>query len=188
MARHHPTDFNPGLNNARSRLQWASGRRTTEQEDVAYSLFGVFNVFLPIVPGETAENALGRLLPEIISWSVDTSVLDWVGPVENRSLHSYFPSRITSYQTIPCRSLTCNDNRLQPSMSLALGRLKIQIKLSKTLSMSDPLQFIGRRLRLIHQVTAVQLEHAKRYVYAIQAEGLIPFEITLSVSLTIAGT
>ena len=80
-------------------------------------------------------------------------------------------------------------------MSPALGRLKVQVKLSKTLSMSDPPQFIGRRLRLpciIHQVTAVQLQqadpHTPRYVYAIQAEGLIPSEITLSASLTIADT
>ncbi|KAL4062035.1 hypothetical protein J3A83DRAFT_4055167, partial [Scleroderma citrinum] len=77
IAPHHLTNFKPGLDNARSRLQWASGRRTTEPEDVAYSLLGIFNVFLPIIPGESAENALGRLLAEIISQSGDISVLDW---------------------------------------------------------------------------------------------------------------
>ncbi|KAI6041265.1 hypothetical protein EDC04DRAFT_2506843, partial [Pisolithus marmoratus] len=59
------------------RLQWASLRRTTRPEDVAYSLFGIFNLHLPVLYGESAKNALGRLLAEIISQSGDISVLDW---------------------------------------------------------------------------------------------------------------
>ncbi|KIO09085.1 hypothetical protein M404DRAFT_44408, partial [Pisolithus tinctorius Marx 270] len=73
------TRFSPGMDDARSRLQWASLRRTTRPEDIAYSLFGIFNLHLPVLYGESAENALGRLLAEIISQSSDTSVLDWVG-------------------------------------------------------------------------------------------------------------
>ncbi|KIK11797.1 hypothetical protein PISMIDRAFT_32021, partial [Pisolithus microcarpus 441] len=71
------TSFSPGLDDARSRLQWASLRRTTRPEDIAYSLFGIFNVHLPVMYGESAENALGRLLAEIVSQSGDISVLDW---------------------------------------------------------------------------------------------------------------
>ncbi|KAI6033319.1 hypothetical protein EDC04DRAFT_2571723, partial [Pisolithus marmoratus] len=71
------TNFSPGMDDARSRLQWASSRRTTRPEDVAYSLFGIFNVNLPVIYGESAENALGRLLAEIISRSGDISILDW---------------------------------------------------------------------------------------------------------------
>ncbi|KAI6008174.1 heterokaryon incompatibility protein-domain-containing protein, partial [Pisolithus orientalis] len=73
------THFSPGTDDARSRLQWASLRRTTRPEDIAYSLFGIFNLHLPVLYGESAENALGRLLAEIISQSGDISVLDWVG-------------------------------------------------------------------------------------------------------------
>ncbi|KAI6143990.1 hypothetical protein BKA82DRAFT_160774, partial [Pisolithus tinctorius] len=69
------TDFHPGMDNARSRLQWASLRRTTRPEDIAYSLFGIFNLHLPVFYGESAENALGRLLAEIVSQSGDVSVL-----------------------------------------------------------------------------------------------------------------
>ena len=47
IARRYLTGFRPGLDDARSRLQWASGRRTTKPEDMAYSLFGIFNIFLP---------------------------------------------------------------------------------------------------------------------------------------------
>ncbi|KIO09134.1 hypothetical protein M404DRAFT_54979, partial [Pisolithus tinctorius Marx 270] len=71
------THFSPGMDDARSRLQWASLRRTTRPEDVAYSLFGIFNLHLPVLYGEPAEKALGRLLAEIISQSGDISVLDW---------------------------------------------------------------------------------------------------------------
>ncbi|KAI5988527.1 hypothetical protein EDD15DRAFT_2531646 [Pisolithus albus] len=92
-------DFSPGMDNARSRLQWASSRRTTRPEDIAYSLFGIFNVHLPVLYGESAENALGRLLAEIVSQSGDISVLDWVG--QPSPFHSCFPAHITSYQRLP---------------------------------------------------------------------------------------
>ncbi|KIO01082.1 hypothetical protein M404DRAFT_110917, partial [Pisolithus tinctorius Marx 270] len=75
----HLENFKPGMDDARLRLQWASGRRTTRPEDVAYSLFGVFDLHLPVLYGESADKALGRLLAEIISQSGDVSVLDWVG-------------------------------------------------------------------------------------------------------------
>ncbi|KAI5993011.1 hypothetical protein EDD15DRAFT_2576719, partial [Pisolithus albus] len=71
------SDFSPGIDDARSRLQWASSRLTTRPEDIAYSLFGIFNVHLPVLYGEAAEHALGRLLTEIVSHSGDISVLDW---------------------------------------------------------------------------------------------------------------
>ncbi|KAI5987501.1 hypothetical protein EDD15DRAFT_2173427, partial [Pisolithus albus] len=69
--------FTPGVDDARSRLQWASSRRTTRPEDIAYSLFGIFNLHLPVLYGESVEFALGRLLGEVISQSGDISILDW---------------------------------------------------------------------------------------------------------------
>ena len=75
----HLTDFHPGVDNARSRLQWASTRSTTRPEDMAYSLLGVFDLHIPVLYGESAERALGHLLAEVISKSSDTSISDWVG-------------------------------------------------------------------------------------------------------------
>ncbi|PMD18618.1 HET-domain-containing protein [Hyaloscypha hepaticicola] len=43
------------------RMSWAASRETSRQEDKAYSLFGIFNVFLPIIYGEGLENAFQRL-------------------------------------------------------------------------------------------------------------------------------
>ncbi|KIM59632.1 hypothetical protein SCLCIDRAFT_125727, partial [Scleroderma citrinum Foug A] len=82
-------DFHPGMDDARSRLQWASTHHTTHPEDMAYSLFGVFNLHLPVLYGEPKESALGRFLTKIISQSGDISVLDWVG--EASPFHSCFP-------------------------------------------------------------------------------------------------
>ncbi|KAI5983436.1 hypothetical protein EDC04DRAFT_2837890 [Pisolithus marmoratus] len=75
----HLQNFCPGTEDARSRLQWASARRTTRPEDVAYSLFGIFDLHLTVQYGVPADEALGRLLAAIISRSGDISILDWVG-------------------------------------------------------------------------------------------------------------
>ncbi|KAI6108188.1 hypothetical protein F5141DRAFT_1121331 [Pisolithus sp. B1] len=105
------TNFSPGMDNARLRLQWASMRRTTRPEDIVYSLFGIFDVRLPILYGESAENALGRLPVEIISPSGDSSVLDWIG--EPSQFRSYFPSNITWYRSLPS-PLTCPNAEERP--------------------------------------------------------------------------
>jgi hypothetical protein len=43
------------------RMSWAAGRVTYRKEDKAYSLFGIFGVFLPIIYGEGQEHAFQRL-------------------------------------------------------------------------------------------------------------------------------
>ena len=43
------------------RFSWATNRQTTEEEDGAYCLFGIFSVHLPLIYGEGKENALERL-------------------------------------------------------------------------------------------------------------------------------
>jgi hypothetical protein len=37
------------MTDAKEKLRWAVKRNITLQEDVAYSLFGIFNIHLPIV-------------------------------------------------------------------------------------------------------------------------------------------
>ncbi|KAI6024323.1 hypothetical protein EDC04DRAFT_2574282, partial [Pisolithus marmoratus] len=69
------TNFSPGMDDARLRLQWASRRHTTQSEDIAYALFGIFSLHLPVLYGESAEEALGRLLGKIILRSGDISLL-----------------------------------------------------------------------------------------------------------------
>jgi hypothetical protein len=47
------------------RMLWAEARDTTRKEDKAYSLLGIFNVYMPLIYGEGRENAFKRLRDEI---------------------------------------------------------------------------------------------------------------------------
>ena len=47
------------------RMLWAENRETTRQEDKAYSLLGIFDVYIPLIYGEGREKAFKRLREEI---------------------------------------------------------------------------------------------------------------------------
>ncbi|KAH9855454.1 hypothetical protein C2E23DRAFT_813431 [Lenzites betulinus] len=59
-------------------MVWASRRETTRVEDEAYSLLGIFGVYMPIIYGE-GRNAFIRLQEEILNRTSDQSVFAW-GP------------------------------------------------------------------------------------------------------------
>ncbi|KAI5995968.1 hypothetical protein EDC04DRAFT_2585813 [Pisolithus marmoratus] len=179
------TDFSPGMDDARSKLQWASSRRTSRPEDIAYSLFGIFNIHLPVLYGESAENALGRLLAEIISQSGDISLLDWVG--EASPFHSCFPAHIISYQPLPLPppQPDAEEHTLKVIQQPAPSSTALQTLYRSLAELPLP-RFLSRRLILpciAHDVTAIQLKtadpHAPSYTYEMQALGLRPLEITL---------
>lgn len=58
------------------RMSWASNRRTTRPEDMAYSLLGIFDVNMPLLYGE-GEKAFLRLQLEIINRCDDDSIFAW---------------------------------------------------------------------------------------------------------------
>ena len=58
------------------RVSWASKRTTTRQEDIAYSLLGIFDVNMALLYGE-GEKAFQRLQDEIIKQSDDESIFAW---------------------------------------------------------------------------------------------------------------
>ncbi|KAI5989371.1 hypothetical protein EDD15DRAFT_2579400 [Pisolithus albus] len=178
------TGFSPGMDNARSRLQWASSRCTTRPEDVAYSLFGIFDLHLPVLYGESAEKALGRLLAEIISQSGDITVLEWVG--EASPFHSCFPADINSYQTLPFSPSQLHAEESSEAINQQSASSTALRKLYRLLARSPLPQFINRRLILpsiAHRVTAIRLLGAgpltPSYTYEIRASGLRPLEIAL---------
>ncbi|KAI5997295.1 hypothetical protein F5J12DRAFT_852185 [Pisolithus orientalis] len=183
IAEKHLRDFSPGTDDARSRLHWASGRSTTRVEDVAYSLLGIFDIHLPILYGESAEYALGRLLAEIISRSGDVSVLDWVGKAS--SFNSCFPANLVPYQTVPHIQLIPSDPARRDNLDLEKAH-----KLYSSLARLPRAGVVNRRLTLpsaVHQVTAVKLRSPSIspscYPYEIHASHLLPLEVTLSVTL-----
>lgn len=60
------------------RMSWAAGRFATRDEDVAYSLLGIFEINMPMLYGE-GKRAYQRLQQEIIAVSNDLSILAWAG-------------------------------------------------------------------------------------------------------------
>jgi hypothetical protein len=88
---------------------------TTEDEDIAYSLCGIFDLQLPIFYGEKKEKALGRLLEAIITRSGDMSVLQWTG--KSSSYHSCLPYDISSFQSLPFTFTPSHENMDRLSVS-----------------------------------------------------------------------
>lgn len=59
-----------------TKMRWASKRRTTRLEDVAYSLLGIFDIHMPLLYGE-GRHAFRRLQEEIAKRSSDLSLFAW---------------------------------------------------------------------------------------------------------------
>lgn len=47
------------------RFSWIAGRQTTEAEDMAYCLLGIFDIYMPLIYGEGQASAMRRLRREI---------------------------------------------------------------------------------------------------------------------------
>ncbi|KAF2256582.1 hypothetical protein BU26DRAFT_513392 [Trematosphaeria pertusa] len=59
-----------------TRMSWAARRETTREEDIAYCLFGIFNVNLPLLYGE-GKKAFLRLQEQIIKQTNDLTLFAW---------------------------------------------------------------------------------------------------------------
>ncbi|KAG2363571.1 hypothetical protein BDR07DRAFT_1403970 [Suillus spraguei] len=170
--------FRPGMMNAREKLQWASTRVTTVEEDIAYSLFGIFGVQLPILYGEKRQNALGRLLQEIVAVSGDITALDWVGT--SSEFNSCLPAHITSYETSPYTLPPISEDEMQRSVS----SLQDTVVVDSLERLRAP-RFDHRRLHLpcivfpITEIRRRSTEHEESYfTYAVKADGLRDLQIT----------
>ncbi|KAH7923420.1 HET-domain-containing protein, partial [Leucogyrophana mollusca] len=70
------TNFCAGKDMVRERMSWATNRRTTRIEDVAYSLVGIFDVSLTVAYGE-GKKAFYRLLKAIVEESNAIDIFYW---------------------------------------------------------------------------------------------------------------
>ena len=61
---------------AAQKMSWAAYRKTTRQEDIAYSLLGIFEVNMALIYGEGSK-AFTRLQEEIIKHTNDLSIFAW---------------------------------------------------------------------------------------------------------------
>ncbi|KAG2076429.1 hypothetical protein BDR04DRAFT_1089535 [Suillus decipiens] len=70
--------FTPGIERVPEKMLWASKRRTTRIEDMAYSLIGIFDISLMITYGE-GNRAFFRLMEEVIKRYDKWDVFLWSG-------------------------------------------------------------------------------------------------------------
>jgi tetratricopeptide (TPR) repeat protein len=177
--------FRPGMSGIRERLRWASSRVTTLQEDVAYSLFGIFGVQLPVIYGEKKQNALGRLLQEIVARSGDITALDWVG--QPSQFNSCLPADIISYAAPPCALQSFSEDEIQTAVSSLQNAVSTGLAL-KTYTLLDSMsapRFANCRLHLpciAFHVTEVRRRCGPAreipYTYGVKADGLHDLMIT----------
>ncbi|KAG7284324.1 hypothetical protein NEMBOFW57_010696 [Staphylotrichum longicolle] len=59
------------------RIAWAAGRKTTREEDMAYSLLGILGVNMPLLYGEGGRRAFVRLQEQTIAASEDYTLFLW---------------------------------------------------------------------------------------------------------------
>jgi hypothetical protein len=177
--------FQPGMRDTREKLQWASMRVTTAPEDTAYSLFGIFGIQLPILYGENAQNALGRLLQEIVARSGDITALDWIG--QPSEFNSCLPADITSYAAPPCTLPTLSEDEIQTAVSSLRHTVTVgqASKLFDQLEQLSAPRFANCRLHLpciVFPVTEVRRRSGAAqetsFTYGVKADGLGDLLIT----------
>jgi len=175
--------FSPGTEDAREKLRWASTRVTTVPADIAYSLFGIFGVNLPVINGETKQNALGRLLEEIVTRSSDISALDWVG--KSSEYNSCLPADITAYEVPPFTQPSLPEEEMQAAVSALRDDevVKLALKLyTKLENYEKPRAY--RRLHLpcipflVTEIMRRPQDQETYTTYDVKADGLQNLTIT----------
>ena len=73
-------------------MSWAADRETTEPEDRAYSLVGLFGVSLDVMYGEGASDASQRLQEVLIKEYGDQSIFSWSTPPKTGSVLAESPA------------------------------------------------------------------------------------------------
>jgi hypothetical protein len=129
------------LTSVAERMFWASRRKTTRPEDIAYSLMGLFNIHMPILYGEGLRKAFYRLQMEIIKTSADQSIFAWCGHRASRScgLLARSPSDfIQSYSIVPS-SLGLHDHPSQKAFVMTNVGMRLNLPLTE-------LKYRGRSL------------------------------------------
>ncbi|KAI9571640.1 hypothetical protein HD554DRAFT_1801390 [Boletus coccyginus] len=151
LATQELATLQPGLERTREKLYLASRRETTREEDMAYSLFGIFNIAIPVIYGEGTQ-AVGRLLEYILTRSDNVILLAWTGRCSS-SQHSYLPTDLTVYNEIvpphvPSPMETAEMDGMVTTLRSSLPDLSVTIALYERLYHLPPLSLVAGRLRL----------------------------------------
>ena len=103
------TSFRPESLGVREKLRLASNRNATVEEDVAYSLIGIFSS--DIAPRyRLRETAFGQLLENIVARTGDITVINWTGELSRYNFA--LPSSLAVYSQTPYRLQPMEVNEL----------------------------------------------------------------------------
>ncbi|KAI6008658.1 hypothetical protein EDC04DRAFT_3095226 [Pisolithus marmoratus] len=139
--------FSPGDLGVREKLRLASTRSATFEEDVAYSLIGVFESDIRPHYGEGAA-ALGHLLEEIVARSGEVTVIAWSG--KSSSYNSCLPTSVSVYSQTPYNPPSLEGEEMESRITELRGKLPQQVILDirDQIDSLPPARFATRRLHL----------------------------------------
>ncbi|KIK11437.1 hypothetical protein PISMIDRAFT_690350 [Pisolithus microcarpus 441] len=182
--------FSPGILGVREKLRLASTRNATVEEDVAYSLIGIFESDIRPYYGEGA-NALGHLLEETVTRFGEVTVLAWSG--KTSTYNSCLPASVSAYNQTPYNPPSLEGEEMKTRIT------KLRSKLSRREAASiynqirslQPARFAARRLYLpciIFPVRALSIQEDRRgneKLYHSEVSGLGNVEFTTTDDLTV---
>ncbi|EMT73612.1 Vegetative incompatibility protein HET-E-1 [Fusarium odoratissimum] len=119
------------------KMSWASKRKTTRKEDMAYCLMGIFSVNMPLLYGE-GDEAFIRLQEQIITQTGDQSIFAWTipnGEAERRGLYGLLaPSPLAFKETGKLVSLFTPIHRRTQVIKIINRRLEVRVLLRESRS------------------------------------------------------
>ena len=180
------TDFRPGALGVREVLRLASTRAATIEEDVAYSLIGIFASDLAPNYGE-GEAALGHLLEEILTRSGEMGVLAWTG--KSSGFNSCFPASTAVYKQSLSISPAVNEDEIETRVATLRTTLSQQeaMTIYDRLTRLPPAIGAHRRLHLpciVFPVKKLRRHGENRYYAKTSVLGEVDFQTADVISLT----
>ena len=182
--------FNPDHLRVREKLRLASTRNATVEEDIAYSLIGIFKSDIRPEYGE-GYAALGHLLEEIVARSGEVTVLDWIG--KSSPYNSCLPATLVVYGQPPGASPSIDDDE----MTTRVAALRTSLSQTDAMLIYDritrlpPARFGSRRLHLpciIFDVKRLGVQEFSddEYRYRARVAGIGDVEFQTSDKLSLA--
>ena len=119
------SSFRPEDLGVREKLRLASTRNASMEEDIAYSLIGIFSsdVVPRYVLGKTA---LGHLLENIVARSGDVTVIAWTGKSISMPYNSALPASLAVYSQTPYGPPPLEDNELDTRVEQLRTRFSLE--------------------------------------------------------------
>ncbi|KAI6004545.1 hypothetical protein F5J12DRAFT_913670 [Pisolithus orientalis] len=183
--------FSPDDLGVREKLRLASTRNATREEDVAYSLIGIFKSDIRPHYGERSD-ALGHLLEEIVARTGEVTVLAWSG--KPSSYNSCLPASLSVYNETPYNPPLLEGEEMEScimKLRNKLPRKEARIIYNKIHGLS-PARFATRRLHLpciIFPVRSLDKPCGSNdKLYRAQVSGLGEVEFTTADQLSLNGT